>query len=167
MNIELRYLLGISAFVGSVLIVWWFASKSNKKAAAPTSVLALKGLIGKPASPVTLTMTMMNAVTMKHTMADARDCRIDWDVDFEKMEMIMHVGFISPALLLDFLSSRHHHDDRFKKADIVGPVEICKSFNVCIELPTGTRFKLRSYQSPIGKQPEIELFELEEKGAAR
>lgn len=162
---EIRYLLGISVFFGSVLVAWWFVSKNNKKTAASTSALALKGLVRKPAFPVPI--SAMNAITLKHMMTDARDCRIQWEVDFGRMTLTLHADFISPELLLLFLHTLPRSDDRFTKAGIIGAVCISERFDVRLELPTGTIFKLYSYQSPIGKQPEIELFEHEEKGVAR
>ena len=103
---------------------------------------------------------MTRTVTIKHTMTDARDCRIEWDVDFDNMTLTLRVDFISPALLLDFLHKLPRSDDRFNEAGIVGAVCISKRFDVRLELSTGAVFKLRSYQSPIGTQPEIELFQL-------
>lgn len=110
---------------------------------------------------------MSQILTMKHTMTEARDCRIEWDADFDKMTLNLRVDFISPALLLDFLRILPLKDDRFAKAGIVGAVSISKHFNVFLELSTGAVFKLLSYQSLIAKHPEIELYELEEKGAAK
>lgn len=103
---------------------------------------------------------MSRTITMKHMMTDARDCTIGCDVDFDKMKLTMRAAFISPKLLLSFLSILSDEDELFAKAGILGAVAICKQFDVRLELPSGTKFKLKSYLPPLSDSPQLELFEI-------
>lgn len=106
---------------------------------------------------------MSQTITMKHMMADARDCTIEWEADFDKMALHIRAGFISPELLLGFLRILAETDDRFAKTKIIGALEICKRFDVCLCLPSGATFNLKSYLPPLTTEPEFELFEVEKK----
>lgn len=107
---------------------------------------------------------MSQTITMKHLMADARDCKIEWNADFDKMTLSMRAGFISPELLLNFLHILPGKEERFATAaDIPAAVAICKRFDVSLELPSGAKFKMKSYVPPLATSPEIELFEIEKK----
>jgi hypothetical protein len=104
-------------------------------------------------------------IRLKHTMTDANDCELLWDVDFAKMILTMRANFISPYLLLSFLNGLHHCDDRFGKTKIISAVQITNRFDVRLELPSGAIFKLHAYQpfsiSETWQEPkEIEFFEL-------
>lgn len=77
----------------------------------------------------------LRAILLKHSMTEARDCRFEWKADFGKMEMLLYVSFISPALLLDFLASLHQSDDRFDKTGITSAIQISNRFNIqlCVD----------------------------------
>ncbi|HEX5364712.1 MAG TPA: hypothetical protein VFW59_10630 [Gallionella sp.] len=81
------------------------------------------------------------------------------------MTLALQAGFISPALLLEFMWQLPHRDDRFVRTGIVGAVQITKRFKVRLELPSGTMFKLSAYQpatAPGARQepPQLEFFEV-------
>lgn len=103
--------------------------------------------------------------TVKHTMTDARDCDFKWNTDFAKMTLVIRANFISPALLLHFLWSLPQDDERFEITGIVGAINITNRFNVRLELPGGTAFKIRAYQpfslSDTRTEPlQLEFYEL-------
>jgi hypothetical protein len=77
----------------------------------------------------------LRAILLKHSMTDARDCRLEWSADFGKMAIFLYVPFISPALLLDFLFSLHRLDERFEKVGIKSAIAISNRFNInlCVE----------------------------------
>ena len=107
---------------------------------------------------------MSRTITVKHMMTDARDCKIEWDADFDKMTLSIRAGFISPDLLIHFLHILPEKDERFASASgIPAAVAICKRFDVSLELPSGAKFKMKSYVPPLARSPEIELFEIEKK----
>lgn len=72
----------------------------------------------------------MNKIILKHSMTDARDCTLDWEADFGKMEMTLYVTFISPGLLLNFLGSLPSRDDRFARIGIANALQISNRFNI-------------------------------------
>jgi hypothetical protein len=72
----------------------------------------------------------MNKIILKHSMTDARDCTLDWEADFEKMEMVLYVTLISPGLILDFLSSLPSRDQRFARIGIANALQISNRFNI-------------------------------------
>lgn len=108
----------------------------------------------------------MRKIIMKHTCTHARDCAIEWIADFAKMTFTIKADFISPYLLLEFLSSIQHRDERFSKTGIVGAVQICEQFDVRLRMSFGTTFKMRAYLPfQFGAKPalpEIELFVMAE-----
>jgi len=100
-------------------------------------------------------------IILKHSMTDAKDCRLEWDADFGKMIFTMRVDFISPYLLLHFFHFMHQHDDRFAKTGIIGALAITERFDVRLVLPSGTEYKLRAYETGLStKSIELELFEV-------
>jgi len=106
----------------------------------------------------------MPSIVMKHTATDAHNCEIEWNADFAKMKLTLQAGFISPRLLHDFLWQLPHQDDRFVRTGIVGAVQITKRFDVRLELPSGTMFKIHAYQ-PVAvggapQEPQLEFFEV-------
>lgn len=72
----------------------------------------------------------MNKIILKHSMTDAHDCTLDWEADFEEMEMVLYVTLISPVLLLGFLSSLPSRDERFAKIGITNALQISNRFNI-------------------------------------
>ena len=72
----------------------------------------------------------LKTVLVKSMISKARDCPVEWKADFARMEMLLYVPFISPALLLDFIWKLPGMDERFQKTGIVDPVHICSRFSV-------------------------------------
>lgn len=72
----------------------------------------------------------MSKAIVKHSMSEARDCTIEWKADFARMEILLYVSFISPVLLLDFLSGMARRDERFQKVGIVDALQISSRFNI-------------------------------------
>lgn len=100
-------------------------------------------------------------IILKHSFTDAKDCPLEWEADFGKMIFTMRVDFISPYLLLIFLHSLHKYDDRFARTNIIGALAITKRFDVRLVLPSGTKYKLRAYETGLdSKSIELELFEV-------
>lgn len=107
----------------------------------------------------------MPSVVIKSSTTDGHDCEIQWEIDFAKMTLKLQAGFISPALLLDFLWQLPHKDDRLVRTGIVGAVQITKRFDVRLELPGGTTFKLFACQVAAAtgtrqEPPQLEFFEV-------
>jgi len=91
----------------------------------------------------------LNKVIIKHSMSEARDCSIEWKADFARMEILIYVSFISPALLLDFLMGMKRRDERFQKTGIVDALQISSLFNIklCVAHDDGeVWYKLRVYK---------------------
>ncbi len=87
-------------------------------------------------------------VLLKHMMADGRDCWLSWKADFSHMEILLHVDFLSPALLVHFLESLPRKDERFAKAGIQDLVEMSKRFYIKVIETTECRevwYKLCAY----------------------
>lgn len=106
----------------------------------------------------------LRRVLVKHMMADARDCWVAWKADFSRMEITLHVDFISPALLTDFLMALSRYDERFVKTELTEVVQISNRFNIKVIVATAAGeflYKLRAYRliMPRDKsgRPEIEL----------
>lgn len=104
-------------------------------------------------------------IYMKHHCTDAKDCGISCNADFGKMTMTLCVDFISPYLLLCFLETLHNQMESFAKTEIIGAIKITKRFDVRLELPSGTAFRLRAYHpfTRVETHPEpieLEFFEL-------
>lgn len=107
----------------------------------------------------------MPSIVIKSSATDGHDCEIQWEIDFARMTLSLQAGFISPTLLLEFMWQLPHKDDRLVRTGIVGAVQITKRFNVRLELPSGTTFKLLAYQpAPVSasrQEPlQLECFEV-------
>ena len=107
----------------------------------------------------------MPCIVIKSSSTDGHDCEIQWEIDFARMTLKLQAGFVSPALLLDFMWQLPHKDDRLVRTGIVGAVQITKRFKVSLELPSGTTFKLLAYQpAPLSdarqEPPQLELLEV-------
>jgi hypothetical protein len=105
------------------------------------------------------------SILWKHSSTDAKDCDIRCNADFGEMTMTLYVDFISPYLLLSFLERLHDQMESFAKTEIIGAINITKRFDVRLELPGGTAFRLRAYHpftmvKTQPKQIEFEFFEL-------
>lgn len=91
----------------------------------------------------------LKKIMLKHSMADARDCLLEWRADFGSMELLLYVLFISPALLLDFLATLHGRDERFDKTGITSAIQISSRFNIKLCVAHGEDeawYKLRVYK---------------------
>lgn len=97
----------------------------------------------------------------KHGEGNGRDCPIEWETDFSKMEIQLRSEFISPALLIDCLRHIARADERFQIAGITDPIQISNRFNISLQIGGEMYFKLRVYQLKTGNEkldrPEIEL----------
>lgn len=103
-------------------------------------------------------------ILLKHMMADGRDCWLAWTTDFSKRELLLHVDFLSPALLVDFLENLPRIDKRFGSVRNLDLVKMSKSFNIKVivtneghEVP----YKLNAYRrmvlNKIADQTQIDL----------
>lgn len=106
-------------------------------------------------------------VLLKHTMADGRDCWLTWKSDFSKMELLLHVDFLSPALLVDFLEGLPRRDERFGAAFNLDLVKMSKSFNIRVIVTNEGRqvsYKLNAYRRGLPNETtgrtEIDLLPL-------
>lgn len=72
----------------------------------------------------------LRTVMLKHLMTEAKDCELSWKADFGKMEILLYVSIISPALLLDFLTMLPKRDERFQLAGIMDAIQISARFNI-------------------------------------
>lgn len=91
----------------------------------------------------------LKTVLMKQMLSDRRDCRITWGVDFASMDLLVHVDFISPALLIQFLARLSHDDERFHKTGIIDVVQICHRFTVKVYVSHGEKevcYRLKAYR---------------------
>lgn len=70
-------------------------------------------------------------IILKHSFTEARDCRLSWRVDFGKMQIALLADFISPALILDFISSLRD-DERFQKTGLTHPLKIGSAFRITL-----------------------------------
>lgn len=95
---------------------------------------------------------------MKHMLTDARDCTINWEIDYGKIELLIKVEFLSPALILDFLATLHHREEALQKIGIAGAMQVTRRFVTALEC-AGTKYRLRVYESTEGAT-QIELFPL-------
>lgn len=106
-------------------------------------------------------------VLLKHSMADGRDCWLTWKSDFSKRELLLHVDFLSPGLLVDFLEGLLRMDERFGAALILDLVKMSKSFSIRVIVNNEGRqvsYKLNAYRRGIPNETtgrtEIELLPL-------
>ncbi len=86
---------------------------------------------------------------MKQMLPDRRDCRINWAADFTTMQLPIHVDFIAPEVLIQFLARLPHDDDRFPKADMTDVVHICNRFAVKLYVAYGDKevcFRVNAYR---------------------
>lgn len=74
--------------------------------------------------------TDLQTVTLKHMSSDAHDCKLQWEADFAKMEIVLFAPLISTVLLLDFLIMLTKTDPRFIKAGITTAVQASSRFNI-------------------------------------
>jgi hypothetical protein len=110
-------------------------------------------------------MEMMNKMIMKHMFTRAKDCEIDYELDFAKKTLELRSDFISPALLVSFLSGMHRRDDRLIEIGVEGAIEITSRLatTLCVD---GVKYRLRAYEaSAVINKPtiEIELFPIKER----
>jgi hypothetical protein len=110
-------------------------------------------------------MEMMNKIIMKHMFTRAKDCEIDYELDFAKKTLDMQSDFISSALIVNFLSRMHRDDDRLVEMGIEGAIQFTDRFatTLCVE---GVKYRLRAYEaSAVINKPtiEIELFPVKER----
>lgn len=94
-------------------------------------------------------------------MTDAHDCELRCDADFGKMVLSLHVNLISPSLLLDFLWMLPHKDERFTKAGIIDPLQITRRFHTRLVLPSGSIFRVCTYQPFSISESKFEPLQLE------
>jgi len=96
----------------------------------------------------------LRRVVLKHQMTEGKDCVLEWKADFGKMELLLYVTFISPALLLDYMRQLPNRDERFQKTKITTPLQI------------GARFKIRLCVSGEGADVwyAVRLYQLEMPG---
>ncbi len=97
----------------------------------------------------------LREIWIKDMVGAHRDCTVRWRVDFAKMEIELHVGFIVPSVLVSFLEVLPRYDERFLKTNITGAVRICERFKVAVWVAHGNdkevRYRLKVYQ------PEVEI----------
>lgn len=102
----------------------------------------------------------------KHSSSEARDCQIEWLVDFGTMMIKLKADFISPALILDCLQHISRVDERFDLAGIKTPINIGSRFNIQLQVGKEMHFKVNVYQLRTGSdrldRSEIELIPLHE-----
>lgn len=67
---------------------------------------------------------------LKQMIPDARDCMLEWRVDFAQMTITVHANIISPQLLRIFLASLPSKDERFQRAETTTVTHICRQFKV-------------------------------------
>jgi hypothetical protein len=106
----------------------------------------------------------MSGIYLKQMLADARNYKIDFEMDFRKMTLRLNVDSISPSLLIDFLESMHRRDekDRLAKCGITGALAITSRFKTTIDI-AGVEYQFRVYELNNGGKPklECELFHAE------
>ena len=91
----------------------------------------------------------LKTLLMKQMEPDRRDRRISWRADFVRMELPIHVDFICPATLVQFLARLHLQDERFQKAGIIDVIHICSRFTVKLYVAHGDGevcYRLRAYR---------------------
>jgi hypothetical protein len=109
-------------------------------------------------------MVMMNKIIIKHMMTRAKDLMIEHDFNLEKKTLELKSDFISPWLLVSFLSQMHWHDERLSDLGIEGAIEFTDNFATTLVVE-GVKYKLRCYEaSAVTNKPtvEIELFPIKE-----
>lgn len=98
----------------------------------------------------------MKGVLMKHSFCDARDCLIEYELDFSNMLLSLHADFISPVLMMEFLERLHVFDERLERVKIIGAQAIGKRFNVTLDAG-GARWQVRVYDAGVGEQSKMAL----------
>lgn len=103
---------------------------------------------------------LVREVRMKRMMSDRRDCVIKWQADFSTMVLSLHVDFLAPALLVDFLARLPHSDDRFQRTGITDVIQICDRFTVVVRVMHGKKescYRLRLYRPEMTNDPRAQL----------
>ncbi len=87
----------------------------------------------------------MNKIILKHSFTDARDCCLEYEIDFGTMTFVMKTDFVSPALLIDLLKVSHRYDERLEKTGINTIWKLFERFQVSIDID-GVLYQMSIYK---------------------